>query len=256
MRTDFFILYFLFVITGMYSQTVLNDNHHGDPPYLFEEGWIPLINGEDLEGWNYVDESKVDSWTATKSIFWDQSTNPNLLKAVPGAGDRLVNLPFEGGASNLVSVETAGDMELYIEYMIPENSGSGIYVHGLYEFQIWNSYGIEPRFPTDQTGTLYSYADRQGAILPKVRAERPQGQWNAFHIWFQAPRFDSSGKKIENAKFLRVLLNGQTIHENQERIEGTHACLEIPEAAQNPVVMLQGGYGSVAFRNIYVKPLK
>jgi len=88
-----------------------------------------------------------------------------------------------------------------------------------------------------------------------VRAERPQGHWNAYHIWFQAPKFDASGKKIENAKFIRVLLNGLLIHENQERREGTHACLEIPEAVKNPVVMLQGSYGSVAFRNLYVKPL-
>ncbi len=247
-------------MTGLFGQAVLNDNHHGDPPYLLEKGWISLINGRDMGGWKYQDEKKADTWTAAKGIYWDQATNPKLLKAVSGTGDRIVNLPREGGASNIISMETVGDMELYVEFMIPEGSNSGVYVHGLYELQIWDSYGKEPRLQTDKTGALYYYVNRRthgvdGSVIPAIRAERPHGQWNAYHIWFQAPKFDASGKKIENAKFLRVLLNGELIHENQERMEGTTACLEIPEAAKNPVVMLQGDHGSVAFRNIYVKPL-
>jgi hypothetical protein len=255
MRNIFFAVCLIGLSSSLFGQAVLDDNHHGDPPFILEEGWISLINGKDLGGWKYQDENKAGSWIATKGVFWDKS-NRKLLKTLSDTGDRIVNLPFEGGAGNIFSTLTAGDMELYVEYMIPDSAGSGIYVHGMYELQIWNSYGIEPRLPSDKTGTLYSYANRQGAVVPTVRAERPQGHWNAFHIWFQAPRFDASGKKIENAKFLRVLFNGELIHENQERLEGTHACLEIPEAKENPVVMLQGGYGSVAFRNIYVKPLK
>jgi len=232
-----------------------NINHHGDPPYLLEEGWIPLINGVDMKGWKYLDEQKAGSWTAAKGVFWDQVAEPKSLKAVSGDGDRLVNLPFEGGAGNIISTETVGNMELYVEFMIPEGSDAGVYVHGLYELQIWDSYGIEPRLQASKTGTLTYYNNRQDAVFPLLRAEKPHGQWNAFHIWFQAPKFDTSGEKIENAKFLRVLLNGELIHENQERIEGAHACPEIPEATKNPVVMLQGGYGPVAFRNIYVKHL-
>ena len=246
-----------------------NVNHHGDPPYLLEEGWIPLINGKDMGGWKFQDESRgvwsagrTDTWTSAKSIYWDQATDPRLLKAAGGPGDRIVNIPGgpEGTASNLISMETAGDMELYAEFMIPEGANSGVYMHGLYELQIRHTFGLEQYTVTEYTGALYYYENRRthgisGAIAPLVRAERPNGQWNAYHIWFQAPKFDASGKKIENAKFLRVLLNGVLIHENQERIEGTQACLDIPEAAKNPVVMLQGDHGSVAFRNIYYKPL-
>lgn len=172
-----------------------------------------------------------------------------------------MNTAGQDGASNILSTEKIGDMELYVEFMIPANSNAGVYVHGLYELQIWDSYGIEPRLETDKTGALYHYNggpinDIDGAVVPLVRAERPHGQWNSFHIWYQAPRFDASGKKTANAKFLRVLLNGQLIHENQERLGSTTAATDIPEATENPVVMLQGDHGPVAFRNVYVRPLR
>jgi hypothetical protein len=94
-----------------------------------------------------------------------------------------------------------------------------------------------------------------GGIGPKARADRPPGQWQSLHYWFQAPRFDASGKKIANATFLRILHNGQLIHENVERRGPTVASMKIPEAPTNPI-MLQGDHGAVAFRNIYVRPLR
>ena len=268
MRSCLYFVCFICMSTGLSGQarsgtpqpvTVLGTphvNHHGDPPFLLEEGWIPLINGKDMGGWKYRDENKAGSWTAAKGIYWDRATDSNVLIAISNTGDRIVNLPLEGGASDIISMQTIGDMELYVEYMVPDSSDAGVYIHGLYELQIKNSFGLDFRSPVEKTSTIIGYADRSDPIAPTVRAERPQGHWNAFHIWYQAPKFDASGKKIENAKFLRILLNGQLIHENQERKAAAHASLEIPEAAINPAVMLQGSYGPVAFRNIYVKPLQ
>jgi len=36
---------------------------------------------------------------------------------------------------------------------------------------------------------------------------------------------------------------------------GTRAHMEIPEAARNPI-MLQGDHGPVAYRHIYIRPLR
>jgi hypothetical protein len=94
-----------------------------------------------------------------------------------------------------------------------------------------------------------------GGIVPKERADLPPGRWQSYHYWFQGPRFDASGKKIANAKFLRILHNGQLIHENVERLGRTVATLDIPEAPTNPIG-LQGDHGAVAFRNIYIRPLR
>jgi hypothetical protein len=106
---------------------------------------------------------------------------------------------------------------------------------------------------------MYHYSPRiegiDGGIVPRARADRPPGQWQSYHYWFQAPKFDASGKKIAPAKFLRILHNGQLIHENVERLGPTTAAMTIPEAPTNPL-MLQGDHGAVAFRNIYVRPLR
>lgn len=182
-----------------------------------------------------------------------------MLLGVDTPGDRIINFGKEV-SSDIRSTEKIGDMELYLEFMIPDNSNAGVMVHGLYEMQIWSSYGIVPRLETDRTGALYHYEGGaingvDGGVVPLVRAEHPQGQWNSYHIWFIAPRFNASGRKISNAKFLRVLLNGQLIHENQERFGRTTATPNAPEATENFVVALQGNHGLVAFRNIYVRPL-
>ncbi|MFC1538454.1 DUF1080 domain-containing protein [Candidatus Latescibacterota bacterium] len=246
---------------GAELPSVNDGNPHGDPPFLLEDGWEPLINGRNMDGWQLIDTKKEGRWTATNGVYWGGPENPKQLTGVPTVGDRIINTAGQGGASNILATEKMGDMELYVEFMIPANSNAGVYVHGLYELQIWDSYGIEPRLETDKTGALYHYDGGpingiDGAVVPLVRAERPHGQWNSYHIWFQAPRFDKSGKKTANAKFLRVLLNGQLIHMNQERLGATTAATKIPEAAENPAVMLQGDHGPVAFRNVYVRPLR
>jgi hypothetical protein len=267
MRYSLIIISFVFAlafvsITAAADLPPVNDgNAHGDPPYLLEDGWKPLLNGKSLDGWEYRNPER-GGWGTTSGVFWCGPNNPNQLKGRPGPGDRIINTitDFKPAPSDIFTTEKFGDVELYIEFLIPRMSNSGVYLHGLYEIQIYDSFGREKARATDTCGTIYDY-ERQvdkryvGAVAPQVRAERPAGQWQSFHIWFQAPRFDETGKKVSNARFLRVLHNGVLIHENVEREEPTRACMNIPEAATNPL-MLQGDHGPVAFRNIYIRSLR
>jgi hypothetical protein len=233
---------------------------HGDPPYLLEEGWKPLLNGVDLDGWQYRNPER-GGWGTTAGVFWGGTENPSQLSGRPGPGDRIINTMtnFKPVPSDLFTVEKFGDVELYLEFMVSDRSNSGVYLHGLYEVQIWDSYGRDQEHIQDICGTIYDYERRVnnqyvGAVAPCERAERPTGRWQSFHIWFQAPRFGADGKKTANAKFLRVLHNGVLINENVERAEPTRACMNLAEAPRNPL-MLQGDHGPVAFRNIHVRPL-
>jgi 3-keto-disaccharide hydrolase len=234
---------------------------HGDPPFLIEDGWTPLLNGENLDGWELTDPGKPGRWAATRAVHWGGPDNPRRLLPTSETGGRIVNTVSrpEGEASNLATTRKFGDVELYLEFMVADESNSGVYLHGLYEIQIWDSYGRTAHI-TDLAGAMYSWEDPvdeywQGGIAPRFRSERPAGQWQWFHIWFQAPQFDESGKKIANAKYLRVIHNGTVIHRNIERERPTRSALAIPEAPENPI-MLQGDHGPIAFRNIYVRPLR
>ncbi len=251
----------------------VNDGgHHGDPPFLLEDGWRPLLNGKNLDGWKYRVPANA-GWITTRGVVWGGPASPVLLTGVPGPGDRIVNSAAQPGklASDLMTVEKFGDVELYLEFMVADQSNSGVFLNSQYEIQIWDSYGRDKTdHPSEICGTIYNYvltpeirakffsrppAATFGATGPKVRAERPTGHWQSFQVWFQAPRFDAAGKKTANARFLRVLYNGVLIQENVEREGRTLASLDEPEAATNPL-LLQGDHGPVAFRNIYIRPLR
>ena len=122
---------------------------------------------------------------------------------------------------------------------------------------ILDSYGKD-KLNVHDCGSIYErWIDGKGVggSIPLHNACRPPGEWQSFEIWYRAPRFDGHGNKIANAKFLRVLHNGILIQENVESEGPTRTAMNIPEATLNPL-MLQGNHGPVAFRNIYVRPLR
>ena len=226
-----------------------HDETHGDPPFLYEPGWRPLLNGKDLSGWHSVDGS-AQQWFTARGVIWKRIWNPKFLVAKAEPGDRIVNGAL-GKSANLATDEKFGSFELYLEFMIAKGSNSGVYLHGLYEVQIFDSFGYEGPLMVGDCGGIYE-RETGGGSPPAFNASRPPGEWQSFRIWFQAPRFDSSGKKIANAKVRRVLLNEEAIQENVDLPGPTISHMNIPEAADNPI-MLQGDHGPVAFRNIYIK---
>ena len=243
---------------GLFAQQrpELNDGEfHGDPPFLLEDGWRPLLSGKDLSGWKGQDGPH--EWFTTKAIRWERLLGPSKLFAMPQPGGRILNGPA-GRTKNLVSEEKFGDIELYLEFLIPKGSNSGVYLHGLYEIQIFDSFGSQEPMKTSDGGAVYHrWIDNKGVggSAPSRNASRRPGEWQSYQIWFRAPRFDASGKKTENARFLRVLHNGLSVQQDVSLEGPTRAHMTIPEAPTNPI-MLQGDHGPVAFRNIYVRPLR
>jgi hypothetical protein len=228
---------------------------HGDPPFLLEEGWRPLLSGKDLSGWK--GQSGPHEWFTTRGIRWERLLGPAKLFGIPEPGGRILNGPA-GRTQNLVTEEKFGDVELYLEFLISKGSNSGVYLQGLYEVQIFDSYGSNEPMKTSDCGAIYHrWIDNRGVggSAPSRNASRRPGEWQSFQIWFRAPRFDAAGKKTENGRFLRVLHNGLTIQNNVEVEGGTRAHMPIPEAALNPL-MLQGDHGPVAYKNIYIRPLR
>jgi hypothetical protein len=138
----------------------------------------------------------------------------------------------------------------------PKGSNSGVYFMGRYEVQILDSFGKKEVDFGDCGGIYEGMEGDQGfpGSAPKVNASNAPGEWQRFDVRFRAPRFDAGGKKVANAKFEWVKLNGTLIQENVEVSNPTRAGHEGPEAAFGPL-MLQGDHGPVAFKKVRLKRL-
>lgn len=227
-----------------------HDEKYGDAPYLSEPGWRPLLNGRDLSGWHAVNQS-THEWFTSAAVNWKRVFNPTHLTAQAAPGDRIVN-GKDGKTANLVTDEKFGSFELYLEFMLAKGSNSGVYLHGLYEVQIFDSFGFTGPLTVGDCGGIYELEKGGGGSPPARNAARAPGEWQSLRIWFQAPQFDAAGQKIANGKVWRVMLNDVPVQENFSLAGPTVSHMDTPEAARNPI-MLQGDHGPVAFRHIYIK---
>jgi len=175
----------------------------------------------------------------------------------------LVSYRGGGRTNHVVSKYHFRDADIHVEFMVhPKGSGnSGIYIHGNYELQIFDSFGKDKPGKGDQ-GALYGFAK------PLVNAARKTGEWQVYDIRYQAPRRDSSEKIIEEGH-ITVWLNGQLIHKDTRFGEprskyhpfryGTTPYLQTIWAKQKQTsvgpVFLQDHSSPTKFRNVWIRPL-
>jgi Domain of Unknown Function (DUF1080) len=176
-----------------------------------DEGFVSLFNGQDLTHW-IVPEGDGGHW-----------------KVVDGVIDYDACSEAPGKDKNLWTAKEYGDFTLKIDWRLKQTTGlypmpvvlpdgthklddqgqeikiptpnadSGIYLRGVGKSQIniWC-------WPIG-SGEVYGYrmdktmppAVRAG-VTPKVKADKPVGEWNTFHITMKGDR-------------LTVVLNGQTV---------------------------------------------
>jgi hypothetical protein len=216
-----------------------------------ETGWIELAGDKGIAAW----QTPIGAWFLAGGVGLD-TKNPRRLAAQPGSGI-LVN-GKAGRTDNLISKQKFGDLEAHIEFLIPKGSNSGVKFEGLYEIQIYDSFGVKKLTGSD-CGGIYPRAEMEpryhhinDGVAPRMNACLPAGQWQTLDVLFQAPRFDTHGKKIAYARFLRVVLNGQVIHENVEVITPTGHAWHEQEVPMGPL-LLQADHGPVAFRSVRVR---
>ena len=89
-----------------------------------------------------------------------------------------------------------------------ERGNSGVGLHGRYEIQILDSYGIADPGSGD-CGAVY------GQAAPLSNACKPPLQWQSYDIAFRAARLDAAGKVVENPR-VTVFQNGIPVQNNQE----------------------------------------
>lgn len=181
---------------------------------------------------------------------------------ISGEGGILVNgtnkdkqIPY------LFTKNEYGDVRIELEFMVPKDSNAGVYVLGRYEVQILDSFG-RPRMGSGDLGGIYERHDparpkgQQGfeGTAPKTNAAKAPGEWQSLDITFRAPRFNEAGKKLADATFEKVLVNGVLVQENASTTGPTRSSPLEGETSQGPIA-IQGDHGPIAIRSFRVTPL-
>lgn len=217
----------------------LDQEKYGDAQLIF--------NGRNLDGWITKESSgKGDKWGVGKAKV--SPDEPKMLVAADGTGEMINLTPEHGASRDIYSKAKFGDCRIEVQVMVPQGSNSGVYVMGEYEIQVLDSWGHKELNGGDM-GAVY------GASPPEVNASKKPGEWQQYVIDFRAPKFDSSGKKIEKAELVKVELNSQVLHQRLKMNQQTPGGVTGKEAATGPL-MFQGNHGSVAYRNIIVTELE
>jgi hypothetical protein len=208
-----------------------------------------LFTGSDLSGW----KAPQGTWQIAQAVSLDPA-NPKAFTVEKGTG--LFLNSATGKSRDCMTEAEFGDCELHIEFCVPKDSNSGVYVQGRYEVQIFDSHGKKDVTFSD-CGGIYERPEKgvgfQGKA-PSVNASKAPGEWQTLDITFRAPRFGADGKKIENARFIKVVHNGKVVQENVEVDGPTRSSAFRDEKPLGPL-QLQGDHGPVAFRNLKVKAL-
>ena len=157
----------------------------------------------------------------------------------------------------LLSKFQHGDLDIEMDYMLAKGSNSGVYLQGNYEVQLFDSWGKKAAKYNDNGGIYERWDDAKPegqkgyeGYAPRVNVAKAPGLWQHIAISYQAPRFDKAGKKISNAVFLKIELNGVTIHENIEVSGPTRGALA-QDVPMGPL-RIQGDHGSLAIKNIVI----
>jgi len=197
---------------------------------------VVLFDGKDLSAWKAVKGGEPAQWKVESGYF----------EVVPKTG------PIE-------TKQSFGDAQLHIEWETPDppkgqdqdRGNSGVFFGGdRYEVQVLDSYQSKT-YTDGQAGALY------GQYPPLVNASRPPGQWQAYDIVYEAPRFDASGKLLKPAR-LTVFQNGVLVQHAMELIGPTTNRVRTPYSA-HPVklpISLQDHNHPVRFRNVWIREIQ
>ena len=150
-----------------------------------------------------------------------------------------------------------GDIQLHVEFREPlpatgrgqQRGNSGIFFMGVYEIQVLDCFENKT-YPDGATGAIYAQHP------PLANACRPPGEWQTYDIIFTTPHFGEHGEVITPA-YATVILNGVVV-QNHQAFRGTTTHCAVGEySLREPTgpLGLQYHLNSVAFRNIWVRPI-
>lgn len=210
------------------------------------EGFKPLFNGDNLNGWK-ADDVQKKHWTVKEGVLdlnpvGAPSGKDITLWSQDEFGDVTIMLDWRwsGPAQKkhqpilLPSGDEKKDETGKIVTVEIEERDSGVYLRGSSKSQvnIW-------AWPAG-SGEVYGYrtdrkmpAEVRAGVTPKKNMDKPVGEWNHMVITIKGDR-------------LTVAMNGEEVITNAQ----------LPGIPQKGPIALQNHGQAIQFKNIYVKELK
>jgi len=178
---------------------------------------IRLFNGTDLSGWKTMGKDP-SAWTVVDGVL---------------RNDAVQEKGKHKSYANLRTEREFEDLNIQLEFRVPEDGNSGVYLRGIYEVQVANSFG--KKNDPHNCGALYS------RIMPSENVSKAPGEWQSLDITLVD-------------RHLTVIHNGKKIIDNQPVLGCTGGALWSDESRPGPIY-LQGDHTNVEYRNITLRPV-
>jgi len=180
---------------------------------------VQLLKRSSLAGWTLTDPDRVNGWSVKKGVLSNNSEQHE--------GEEHIRY------GNLRTVQEFEDFNLKLEVNVGQNQNSGVYLRGVYEIQVFDSYGKE--LDPHNMGAVYS------RITPSQAAEKAPGKWQTMDITLLD-------------RHVTVILNGKNIIDNAPLLGCTGGALWADEFRPGPI-FLQGDHTGVKYRNVVLRPI-
>ncbi|MBK6284480.1 MAG: DUF1080 domain-containing protein [Draconibacterium sp.] len=199
------------------------------------EGFIPMFNGKNLDGWQGM-------IAGGNPVAIAKLSEKERAKAQEAANKKMVenwsvkdgNIVFSGKGDNLVSGKKYKDFEMIVDWLITKEGDSGIYLRGTPQVQIWDTSRVDVGAQVGSGGLYNNNSDNVRDPL-KV-ADNPVNEWNTFRITMIGA-------------YVTVYLNGELVVDNVKMDNYWDRSIPIFESG---TIELQAHGNQLLFRDIYV----
>ena len=191
----------------------LADAEYGQP--------IDLLKGATIGDFELMEKDKQSGWTLKDGVL----SNRIVRDAKGNSAHKNGNLRTKRADFY--------DFKLAYDVRVMPKCNSGVYLRGIYEIQVFDSYGMA----VDKHNMAAFY----GRITPSVAAEKPANEWQHVEVTLWK-------------RHVTVVLNGVKIIDNLP-VEGiTGGAMTADEFAPGPLY-IQGDHSDADFRNFVLTPI-
>ncbi|MFA6562624.1 MAG: DUF1080 domain-containing protein [Verrucomicrobiia bacterium] len=219
------------------------------------KGFTALFNGKDLTGWWGASTEDPRKWMALSPEEFKKKHDASLEDIAQHWRAEKGELVNDGKGLYVTTEKNFRDYELLIDYKTVAKADSGIYLKGVPQVQIWDwtKEGGKWKIGADKgSGGLWNNSPGAPGKDPRVRADKPFGQWNHFRIiqcgsrtwvWFNS----------------RLVVDGAIM----ENYFGRRKPNAPPPAATEPIaplppegpIQLQTHGGEIRWKNIFIREI-